>query len=111
MAKLKFNKQASLEASEVVLDDVQESELSTEREQATKLEQEPTNVPMETKIPTNSEPTVAELQLAKELTGTPSNEFDSTSVELLKSLCAKGIAADFGKDGYARGYRWYLYAR
>lgn len=51
-------------------------------------------------------PTNEELELSKQLEGSP-KQFDEASVELLKHLCQLGIAADFGAEGYGRGFKWH----
>lgn len=110
MAKLKFNKQKSLEEGEIVLDlavETQEPEIVTANE--VKPEQEPINVPMEIKVSANSEPTAKELQLAKELSGTP-RSFDSEHQSILESLARYGIAADFNGD-WGRGHKWHIYCK
>lgn len=94
MAKLKFNKSQSLEEGEVVLDEVQP-------------EQESANV--EVKVSANSEPTAKELQLAKELSGTP-RSFDSEHQSVLESLARYGIAASFGDD-WGRGHKWHQFCK
>lgn len=101
MAKLKFDKQKSLEEGDVVL--VQESVKSTEREQT----KEVSNV--EAKVQP-VQLTSAEYNLAKLLQGQP-NTFDSVSAEFMESLVSKGVAADFGDAGYARGYKFHEFFR
>lgn len=58
----------------------------------------------------STEPTQDELVLAKRLEGTP-KQFDLASTKLLQTLVRKGLAAEFGKDGYARGHAWDKYVR
>ena len=48
--------------------------------------------------------------LANLLDGTP-KQFPSECEEDLKVLLANNIAADFGKEGYARGHAWRAYIR
>lgn len=118
MAKRKFDKQASLEAGEVVLspvedfevvawtDDVQETETFMKREQEPEDEQLEATIPAEPASAT-CELTQADIKWAKaHLTGTP-NIFDSFSKDTLRTLCYHGIAADFGADGFARGYKFF----
>ena len=47
-----------------------------------------------------------ELVIAKQLSGHP-KQFNNIEKEILESLVRKNIAADFGNEGYARGYRWH----
>lgn len=51
-----------------------------------------------------------ERAVAAQLEGTP-HFFDAESVKLLKRLAEKGIAADFGPEGWARGTNWKQYMR
>ena len=114
----KFNKMRSLEEGEVILDDVQETETFTEREQDTTIEQESANV--EVTVSTSSEPTAdlasscqptaAEIKFAKSFTGTPT-PVDYTSIQLAQSCVAKKLLADFGTDGFARGSLWFTYCK
>jgi hypothetical protein len=48
--------------------------------------------------------------MAKQLEGTP-HPFDLASVQILKSLCDRGVAADFGVAGYARGHKFREFMR
>lgn len=57
-----------------------------------------------------TDPTPDELVFAKRLEGTP-KQFDLASTKLLQTLVRKGLAAEFGKDGYARGHAWDKYVR
>lgn len=58
----------------------------------------------------SSEPTAEELEFAKQLSGNP-QKFSKEHDIILKSLVAKGIASDFGKEGYGRGSRFHNYFR
>lgn len=107
MAKsYRFDKPASLEANEVVREPIQEVDAFTEPEQAPENEQETAYV-VETPIQSD-EFTKEELAVAKELSGEP-HPFDHASAKLMERFCLSGIAADFGTDGYARGYRFFNY--
>lgn len=97
----KFNKQKSLEVGEVVLEntndeqmlawsDVQEDQEFTKREQ-----------------PPETELTPADIKFAKaNLKGTP-HAFDEASMAILERLTRHGIAADFGSEGFGRGFKWH----
>lgn len=100
MAKKKwFDKQASLEAEEIILTPVEDAEV------VAWSEPEVEDVPMEAKVSTD-ELTQADIKWAKaNLSGHP-NSFDRASTELLERLCRYGIAADFGDDGFGRGYKF-----
>ena len=111
MAKKKwFDKEASLDAGEVILEEVPEAEVVAwsdvqETETFTEREQEPKDVTVEAKVSTD-EFTQADIKWAKaNLKGNP-HPFDSTSAELLERLVRYGIAADFGDDGFGRGYKF-----
>lgn len=117
MAKKKwFDKEASLDASEVILEEVPEAEVVAwsdvqETETFAEREQEPKDEPMETKV--SAEPartdelTQADIKWAKaNLKGNP-HPFDSASAELLERLCRYGIAADFGDEGFGRGHKFF----
>lgn len=108
MAKSRqFNRQLSLEAEEVILDEVG-LETSGEVKLADPVPfKEPKNV--ETAVSANSEPTRAELQIAKELSGTP-HAFDSEYQSVLESLARYGIAANFG-DNWGRGHKWHQFCK
>lgn len=56
----------------------------------------------------NNELTEEEYATAELLKGSP-EFFEDVSVELFKSLAAKGIAADAGDEGWMRGFRWHNY--
>lgn len=101
MSKKRFNREASLEQDEVILDEVQEApEEVVQVDQAfTEREQAPTG-----------EPTKEEVAFAKQLTGSPQH-FDQASVALIAACVAKGLAADFGAEGYARGFKWHLHCK
>ena len=100
MAK-KLNKLRSLEEGEVILEDVPESEVVAWSEPV----EETPYVPVEAKVSTD-EFTQADIKWAKaNLKGNP-HPFDSDSAELLERLVRYGIAADFGDDGFGRGYKF-----
>lgn len=116
MAKKKwFDKEASLDAGEVILEEVPEAEVVAwsdvqETENSTEREQEPKDEQVEAKV--SAEPartdefTQADIKWAKaNLKGNP-HPFDSDSAELLERLVRYGIAADFGDDGFGRGYKF-----
>lgn len=93
------------EAEVVAWSDVQEPETFAEREQGVE------NEPVEIALPTNSEPTPAEIKFAKGFKGTPS-PVDYASKQLAESCASKGLLAAFGADyGYARGFKWHLYCK
>jgi len=46
--------------------------------------------------------------LIAQLQGTP-KQFNADEVAILKQLAKQGIAADFGDDGWARGYKWHMF--
>ena len=48
---------------------------------------------------------ISDTDLAKKLDGHPI-VFEEKYQEALKRLVSKGIAADFGEDGHARGHKW-----
>lgn len=108
MAKRKwFDKDASLEQGEVVLEDVQEAEVVAWSDEP--VEETP-YVAVEATVPTEpartDELTQADIKWAKaNLKGNP-HPFDSDSAELLERLVRYGIAADFGDDGFGRGYKF-----
>lgn len=79
MAKKEFDKPASLDAGEIVMVDAVES----------------------------MEPTEEELAVAKHLESTPKGL--DVSAEIINSLIRKGLAADFGEEGFARGFRYFVY--
>lgn len=98
MAK-KFNKLRSLDEGEVILEEVPEAEV------VAWSEPEVGDVPLEAKVSTD-ELTQADIKWAKaNLKGNP-HPFDSASTELLERLVHHGIAADFGDDGFGRGYKF-----
>ena len=105
----KFNKAQSLDEGEIVMETIEEAEVLAWSDN--EPEQEPTDDVMEVEVSTVTktpitEPTQADLKWAKvNLAGTPGT-FDSESLELLQRLARYGIAADFGDEGYARGYKW-----
>ena len=49
--------------------------------------------------------TVIDLDLARQLSGSPV-VFGEENQSALKRLVEEGIAADFGKEGHARGHKW-----
>ena len=110
MAKKKwFDKEASLDAGEVILEEVTEAEVVAWSE--TEVE----NVTVEAKVSTKpasipSEPTPTEIKFAKGFKGTPS-PVDHASKQLAQSCASKGLLADFGADTYARGFKWHLYCK
>lgn len=95
MFKKRFNREASLEQDEVILDEVQEA---------------PEDVIQVNQEVTTTEPTKEEVAFAKQLTGSPQH-FDQSSVALIAACVAKGLAADFGAEGYARGFKWHLHCK
>lgn len=109
MAKKRFfDKAASLDAGEVILkvyesvveEPVHPSNAFTKREQGFEDE------PLEIKVSTN-EPSQADIVWAKaNLTGYP-RTFEGVSIEFLERLCRQGIAANFGVEGYARGFKFH----
>lgn len=109
MAKKRFfDKAASLDAGEVILkvyesvveEPVHPSNAFTKREQGFEDE------PLEIKVSTN-ELTQADIKWAKaNLSGHP-NSFDRATTELLERLVRHGIAADFGNEGFGRGYKFF----
>jgi len=56
-------------------------------------------------IPETLVVTSSDLKLARQLTGRPI-VFDEDCQAALERLVSEGIAADFGDDGHARGYKW-----
>lgn len=119
MSKRKFNREASLEAEEVILDlavenpdsAIDTANVSVEIMKTldpTEIPKEPVNV--ETKVSAVSEPTRAEIQLAQQLTGSP-QVFDGVLEATLQSLARYGIAASFADEGYARGHRWHQFCK
>lgn len=101
MFKKRFNREASLEQDEVILDEVQEAPEEVVKADQTFAEREQA---------LTGEPTKEEVAFAKQLTGYPQH-FDQASVDLVAACVAKGLAADFGADGYARGSKWYLHCK
>lgn len=101
MAKKKwFDKQASLEAEEIILTPVEDAEV------VAWSEPEVEDVTVEAKVSTN-ELTQADIKWAKaNLSGHP-NSFDRATTELLERLVRHGIAADFGNEGFGRGYKFF----
>ena len=106
MAK-KLNKLRSLDEGEIILEEVPEAEVVAWSDPEP-VEETP-YVPVEAKVSTD-ELTQADIKWAKaNLSGHP-NSFDRASTELLERLCRYGIAADFGtKDGFGRGYKFFMY--
>jgi len=49
--------------------------------------------------------TSSDMKLAKQLTGTPVI-FGENHQAALERLVSEGIAADFGDEGHARGFKW-----
>lgn len=110
MAK-KLNKLRSLDEGEIILEEVPESEVVawTDNTAGIITDPEPVEdapyVTMEAKVSTD-ELTQADIKWAKaNLKGNP-HPFDSASAELLERLVRYGIAADFGDDGFGRGYKF-----
>lgn len=117
MAKKKwFDKDASLDAGEVILEEVPEAEVVAwsdvqETENSAEREQEPKDEQVEAKVSTVTEPTPTEIKFAKGFKGTPS-PVDNASKQLAQSCASTGLLADFGPDdGYARGFKWHLYCK
>lgn len=102
MAK-KLNKLRSLDEGEIVLEEVPEAEVVAWSDP--EPVGEPKDVTVEAKVSTD-ELTQADIKWAKaNLKGNP-HPFDSASTELLERLVHHGIAADFGDDGFGRGYKF-----
>ena len=55
--------------------------------------------------PAVNEPRISDVDLAKQLTGSPVI-FGENYQAALGRLVEQGIAADFGDEGYARGCKW-----
>lgn len=99
MSKHRFNKDASLDEGEVILEYQQDDEVVAWTE--------PYKFPVDVQEHKSDELTQADLKWAKtNLSGNP-HSFDAASVELLERLCRHGIAADFGADGFGRGHKFY----
>lgn len=104
MSKRKFDKQASLEAEEIILTPVEDTEVVAWSEP--EVEDEPMEVKVSAEPARTDELTQADIKWAKaNLKGNP-HPFDSASAELLERLVRYGIAADFGDDGFGRGYKF-----
>ena len=103
MAK-KLNKLRSLDEGEIILEEVPESEVVAWSDP--EPVGEPKDEPLEIKVSTN-EPSQADIVWAKaNLTGYP-RTFEGVSIEFLERLCRQGIAANFGVEGYARGFKFH----
>ena len=103
MAK-KLNKLRSLDEGEIILEEVPESEVVAWSDP--EPVGEPKDVTVEIKVSTN-EPSQADIVWAKaNLTGYP-RTFEGVSIEFLERLCRQGIAANFGVEGYARGFKFH----
>ena len=101
MAKRKFDKLQSLEEGEVILEPIDEAEVLAWSDVEETIEQE---VADEVAIEV---PTISDIKWAKaNLAGTPIT-YDSECIAVLQRLTRFGIAADFGADGYARGFKWH----
>lgn len=103
MAK-KLNKLRSLDEGEIILEEVPESEVVAWSDP--EPVGEPKDVTVEAKVSTD-ELTQADIVWAKaNLTGYP-RTFEGVSIEFLERLCRQGIAANFGVEGYARGFKFH----
>ena len=104
MAK-KLNKLRSLDEGEIILEEVPEAEVVAWSDP--EPVREPPYVTVETKVPTVTELTQADIKWAKaNLKGNP-HPFDSASAELLERLVRHGIAADFSDEGFGRGHKFF----
>jgi len=98
-----FDKELSLAEDDVILSEVPEAEVVAWSDP--EPVGEPKDVTVEAKVSTD-ELTQADIKWAKaNLKGNP-HPFDSASAERLEHLVRYGIAADFGDDGFGRGYKF-----